>query len=264
MDFLLTTDSNYLRYVYVLMSSVYVNHDWENKELTFHILHNELNDDEVKVLKNFAESYNQQVYFYYVDNTLFSDFPIGKSWSVSCMYILFAHEYLPKTLKRVLYLDIDVAVNGDLSEFYSLDFDNNYLIASKEWYDIKNEPVTAFNKFDTVEIIDHQKASQGQYFNSGVLLFNLEKFRLDNINLDFYINKLYGYKNVFYDQGVLNICFAQRTKLLTTCKYNYRLAFSIPEYFNFDNVSKNIHKKYTYYPVDAKIIHYCGFTGIKP
>ena len=264
MDFLLTTDSNYLRYLYVVMSSVYVNHDWQNTELTFHILYNELSQDDINGVKNFAKSYKQQAFFYYIDNSLFVDFPIGKSWAISCMYILFAHKFLPETINRVLYLDIDLAVNGDLTEFYNLNFDDNYFIASKEWYNAKFEPKIPFEKFDAINNFDANAATQGRYLNSGVLLFNLEKFRSENIDLEFYKNKLTGLKNVFYDQGVICVCFAEKTKLLTTCKYNYRLGFSIPEYFNFDNISKNTHKKYTFYPIEAKIIHYCGFTGIKP
>lgn len=264
MDFLLTTDSNYLRYLYVVMESVYENHTKYNGSLNFHILSNDLNEEDKKDIGEFAKAHNSAVFFYYIDDKLFTDFPIGKSWAISCMYILFAHAILPKTIHRVLYLDIDLVVNGNLEEFYNLDFEGHYLIASKEWYDAKNEPKEPFSKFEKVTECSKEIAARGGYLNSGVLLFNLDKFREDKIDLNFYKEKLKGYKNVFYDQGVICICFAQSIKLLTTCKYNYRLGFSISDYYKKENRYKNEIKSYQYYPVDAKIIHYCGFTGIKP
>lgn len=155
-------------------------------------------------------------------------------------------------------------VHGDITQFYNLDFKENYLIASKEWYDIKNEPKDLFAEFDHIVDWDINEAANGRYFNSGVLLINLKKFRDDKIDVNYYVKKLSGLQNVFYDQGALCVCFAKQTLLLKTCIYNYRLAFSIPDFYNGENRYKNLIKTYKYYPIKAQIIHYCGNTGIKP
>lgn len=264
MDFLLTTDSNYIKYLCVTMISVYENHDWHKIPLTFHILYNHISSEDKWRISEIADKYNQRVFFYYVSDDLFDSFPVGESWPRSCMYILLAHIFLPQELERVLYLDIDLVVNGDISSFYNLDFKDNYFIASKEWYDAKFEPEQPFAGLDKVADYDVVSATKGKYLNSGVLLFNLKKFRADQIDINYYKKKLEGLKNVFYDQGIICICFAQQTLLLRTCKYNYRLAFSIPDFYNAENRYYNISKKYEFYSIDAKIIHYCGNTGIKP
>ena len=264
MDFLLTTDRNYIKYLCVTMISVYENHDWHKMPLTFHILYNHISSEDKLRISEIADKYNQRVFFYYVSDDLFDSFPVGESWPRSCMYILLAHIFLPQELERVLYLDIDLVVNGDISSFYNLDFKDNYFIASKEWYDAKFEPEQPFAGLDKVADYDVVSATKGKYLNSGVLLFNLKKFRADQIDINYYKKKLEGLKNVFYDQGIICICFAQQTLLLRTCKYNYRLAFSIPDFYNAENRYYNISKKYEFYSIDAKIIHYCGNTGIKP
>lgn len=261
MDFLVTTDKNYIKYLLVLMSSVYHNHD--GIKLTFHILHHELTADEQQEVADFAAEYKQEVSFYQVDNGLFADFPVGKAWPTSCMYILFAHNFLPTSVKRVLYLDIDMAVNGNLEEFYDLDFGDNFLIATKEHCNAQNEPENEFENFDYITDINDDQACQGSYFNSGMLLFNLEKFRQDNIDLAFYLDRMRNKSNIFYDQGILNLCFANKTKFLTTCKYNYRLAFSAVGYHDKNN-SYTGKFRYNFIPIDAKIIHYCGWLGKKP
>lgn len=264
MEFLVTTDNNYVRYLCVTMISVFENHDWRNCKLNFHILYNKISAEEKWRISEIAEKYCQKVIFYQVPDSLFDAFPVGNSWPLSCMYILLAHNFLPKELDRVLYLDIDLIVNGDITQFYNLDFKENYLIASKEWYDIKNEPKDLFAEFDHIVDWDINEAANGRYFNSGVLLINLKKFRDDKIDVNYYVKKLSGLQNVFYDQGALCVCFAKQTLLLKTCIYNYRLAFSIPDFYNGENRYKNLIKTYKYYPIKAQIIHYCGNTGIKP
>lgn len=263
MDFLFTTDKNYLKYLNVILISICVNHK-DVADLRFHVLYNELPQADIKKTQDIVCGYGGTIFFYYVDNSLFKDFPIGKDWHISCMYILVAHKLLPQTIDRVLYLDIDMVVNGSLKEFYNIEFEDNYLIASQEYYNAKNEPAEPFEKFLKVENFDINKASRGGYFNSGALLFNLKKFREEGIDIPYYINKLSGLNYVFYDQGTLGVCFAKKTKLLTTCKYNYRISFSIPDYFNADNRHKNGLDKYKFYSIEARIIHYCGYIGIKP
>lgn len=84
------------------------------------------------------------------------------------------------------------------------------------------------------------------------------------IDVQFYVDALKGCSSVFYDQGVLNVCFAQQSVILKTCKYNFRLSYDIPDFFNRDNKYKNEKRLYCSYNTRAKIYHYCGYTGTKP
>ena len=263
MDFLLTTDKNYFKYVYVVMTSVYANHNISG-ELNFHIMHNQLTEEEKNSVCKYASEYGQKVFFYEMDDSLFQNFPNSERWPVSCLYILFAHKVLPDNLERILSLDIDVAVNGNLEDFYELAFDDNFFIGSKERFSAIDEPISEFEKFENIKDLDIQTAARGGYVNTGVLLFNLKKLREENIDIEFYRTHINSLKNIYYDQGIINVCFGKKIKLLTTCKYNYRIGFSVSNFYNCDlRASKGL-DGYTFYPVQAKIIHYCGFVGLKP
>lgn len=75
---------------------------------------------------------------------------------------------LPDDVDRVLYLDCDTLCNGSLHDFYNLNFGDNYAAGvidclSEAYYDL----------------FDMDKTSR--YCNSGMLLFNIKKWREDNM-----------------------------------------------------------------------------------
>lgn len=80
-------------------------------------------------------------------------------------YRLFIPERLP--LSKVLYLDADVLVNGPIRELYDIDLEEYYLAAA-----------------NTPGFVAHQdlEMSEGaRYFNAGVMLMNLDKWRSEHI-----------------------------------------------------------------------------------
>lgn len=270
MHFVTSCDANYLKYIKVLMASVYANHP-NNEELTFHVLYRDLPEDEIKKVCAFAESHHQIAHFIEFDEEKYA--PVMKKffslrWPVQNMYALFAHDMLPADVDRVLSLDIDTVVNGDLTELFAQDFDDCYLIATPETNRADNEPEEDFAEFKYYfDGIDRAKAAKGLYFNAGVLMFNLEKFRRDGVDVSYYLNAIGGdsAENIFFDQGILNLTFGDKTKYLTTCRYNYRISFSAIGYYDKDNNRYYDKRRYSYVPVEnVKIIHYNGFVGTKP
>lgn len=258
MNILVSTDKNYLKYLRVLMASVYANND---TNVDFYVMHDSLTEEEKRSVCSFAETFKQNVYFLYVDvskiDMLLSQFKSAR-YSPPTLFPLFAHEFLPDDMDRILYLDIDMAVTGNLTDFYNLEFDDCYLIASKPQYNVKDEPSEEFASFERIDNYEIAHAAAGDYFNAGSVLFNLVKLRNAHIDLRYYVEKIQGIDNIFYDQGILNICFAKEAKILTTCAYNYRLHYSAKNYFNRKNNYSHGKREYTFYPFTPKIIHYCG------
>lgn len=268
MDILVSSDKNYLKYLKVLIASVYENHTPETP-ITFYVLHNSLQPEDETGVHEFARRNGQEVHFVWVDESkygrLFERFSFSR-WAMPTMFRLFAHELLPQTLDRVLYLDLDIVCNGDLSQFYALDFEDCFLIATREIFDAKNEPQKEFERFERLKDCSREKLANPGIFNAGVLLMNLKKFRQEHIDVQFYLHAIGEDTVPFLDQSILNLSFAEQTKLLTTCKYNYRIAHSARNFYNRANHTATDKVKYTFYPVDAKVIHYCGRTPgkIKP
>lgn len=104
---------------------------------------------------------------------------------------------------KILYLDSDILVRGDITPLFSIDIENNYAAVVKDFKPLTYKPsqLVKLNVLHTA------------YFNSGVMLLNLEKLRKDGIR-----DKLYKYRasgiNYFMDQDALNVIFAENVKYL--------------------------------------------------
>lgn len=122
--------------------------------------------------------------------------------------IVYATLFIPELLSdedRVIYLDSDTIVVGSFKDLIGIDLKNNYCAA------VLDVPLPNFK--DKVGF-----SSQDNYYNSGVLLMDLDKLRKDNIQ-----DKLVASidKQVKYaDQDVLNIVLKGRI-LTIPPKYNF-------------------------------------------
>ena len=83
---------------------------------------------------------------------------------------------LPHHFDKAIYLDSDLIVRGDLSELWDLDIADNYLLAVHQI----STYVSSFNGL--VNYRELGIPSDYKYFNSGVLIMNLEKWRADKIS----------------------------------------------------------------------------------
>jgi lipopolysaccharide biosynthesis glycosyltransferase len=140
-------------------------------------------------------------------------------------------DLFPKS-DRVLYLDADILVQGDLSELWKTKLEDSYAAGVADMY---------------IDLIDYKKEigfdKNDLYVNAGVILFNLAAIRQDNMQKKLLsATKELSQKVKFQDQDIINIVFKNRIK-------------AIPDKFNFaaDNMSR--------YPeqIDsAVILHYNG------
>lgn len=257
LNIIVSTDKNYLKYTRVLMVSAYEN--IKNSEVDFYVLHTDLRAEDEAYLKEVSDMYKQNLHMIYVDRHLFYEFPQSKIWPVEALYDLVPHLLLPDNLDRALYLDIDTIINGDISEFYNQPLDDCYILASRCKYDSRNEPDEEFSSFDFEPDFNDASAAGGGLINAGVLLYNLRALRKNNIDIPFYLKKIYGYENVFFDQGIISLALKKHIKILKTCKYNCRALHFLFEYDSPDNLHRNDELKYTINEMSiGKIFHYCG------
>ncbi|MFC6177528.1 glycosyltransferase family 8 protein [Companilactobacillus huachuanensis] len=93
----------------------------------------------------------------------------GDYFTYTIYFRLFIAEMFPK-LNKGIYLDADTVVNCDIAEFYELDLAGNLLAAAPDTF-----------AADNTESVEYVEKALGipirQYFNSGVLLMDLERFR---------------------------------------------------------------------------------------
>ncbi|MFA6370814.1 MAG: glycosyltransferase family 8 protein [Bacilli bacterium] len=155
-------------------------------------------------------------------------------YSVAIYYRMFIPTLFPE-LDKAIYLDGDIVVLGDISEFYAINIENKLVAA------INDRLV-----FDTPEFIQYAENAVGikasEYFNSGVLVMNLKEFRSQNIEEKFLHYLLeYNFDSICPDQDYLNV-LCRDSKVL------------VPVYWN-----KMPLPDQTFDPTSLKLLHFNSF-----
>lgn len=125
--------------------------------------------------------------------------------SVAALLKFVIPELIPDT-DKVLYLDGDIIVRRDLSELYNHCLEGFYCGAV-----IDSGTMYVHNAF--IDSVD-------SYFNSGVMLLNLEKMRRDGISEKLFEAKRNSSDSNLMDQNILNIVFNKAVRTLPV-KYNF-------------------------------------------
>ena len=179
-----------------MLCSVFENN--REHEITVHLLHHGLSLDSQSFLVELARRYGNTMLFYDIDMEKLGNLFIDKHWhptlSIASYYRLLLPSLLETQIDKVLYLDCDIIVLGDVSPLFSLDL-AGYGVAAVE---------------DTTPGSDHHRRSMGLSLNqtafcAGVLVINMKYWREHNSEqqlLD-YAQRMGGQLEM-EDQDVLN------------------------------------------------------------
>ena len=127
--------------------------------------------------------------------------------SPTAIFKFFIPELFPE-LDKILYLDSDILILGDLQPLWHEDVSGAYAAAV----------------CDNQTIVGHEghlkwlEFAHERYFNSGVMLLNLDKMRKDGITAKLMDYRING-KNRFMDQDALNVVFDNCVKFVPI-RYN--------------------------------------------
>ncbi|MBR4163657.1 MAG: glycosyltransferase family 8 protein [Solobacterium sp.] len=180
--------------------------------------------------------------------------------SIASMFRLFIPELLPQ-YDKVIYLDSDIVVTGDISELFAIDLGDCYLGAADD----------GFSKYlvdywETVLGIRKEKA-----FNAGVLLINNRLFRSEHISERCLLMLIEDQqsdspKYAMMDQDVLNLVCGERRKRIPlewNFEYQYQdgavgseVCFHSKELSEASLAPKLIHYAGIYKPWNHPELHY--------
>jgi len=139
-----------------------------------------------------------------------SDFPITRTSFLR----LFLTKWLPEDIETLLYVDVDILIKSNLQELFEKEFDT---------------PICAELCFPgSLSRGEHLDGDNSPYFNSGVLLINVNEWRkleLEDSFIEIGSNRAY----LFLDQDILNIRFRNNWTRLGR-KYNYFHQYGLGEY----------------------------------
>ena len=194
-----SSDDNYLPFLAVSIRSLIDNLS-SGRRCHIHILNNGLNDASVRRVLDMA---TDRVQISLVDVShkiapLAEKLDLRDYYTISIYFRLFIASLFPQ-YHRAIYLDADIAVNGDITELYEMPLGNRLVAAIPDAV-IASCPLYQSYATDGVGI-PYQR-----YFNSGVMLMNLDQFRLQQIEKKFvYLLNTYHFETVCPDQDYLNV-----------------------------------------------------------
>ncbi len=237
-NLLVTVDKKYVEPLCVMLTS----YGESNKGVSTNlfIAHSSLGEEELTRIEALAGKYGITVHSVFITENWFENTPVLARLPQESFYRLMAFRYLPEEIDRCLYLDPDIIIRQPLTELFNMRLDDNYIAAASHTH-------LLVNMANNIRLGTQENTL---YFNSGVLLMNLDAIRRDFTlqkvldTLEENIQRLW-----LGDQDLTNILFCGRIKLLDEKIYNLdeRAYNRSKKEFTLDDVAEK-----------TAIIHYNG------
>lgn len=208
------------------MASVFENNK-SMEEINVYVFDNHITEESKKKIKDFSSSYGRNVIFLRMPE-MNEEQHLGlrtvnkKGWFFNSYVKLYLDIYLPETVERVLYLDSDVLVLGDLTELINIDMQGHPAAAVIDCLSEKYYKLLGLN--------DNTK-----YCNSGIILEDLKAWKEKKVGdkVREYIKENGGY--VFFMEQTAFIGALQDDILILHPKYN---TYTMMQILSYDEIMK--------------------------
>lgn len=192
------TDDNYVPFLAVALQSMLDNAS-NNYNYSIKILNTGVSDENIKKIKKY-EKENVNIEFVDVKKAL-DEVSLRLHtciyYTQTTYYRLFISSLYPQ-YDKVLYIDCDVVVRGDISKLYNINIGDNLVGATTDQFVMSLPYIHPY----MTKCLGLNKVSD--YFNAGVLIMNLKQFREQHFEEQF-VDLLARYKFVVQDQDYLNV-----------------------------------------------------------
>lgn len=232
-------DDKYINQTIVSMVSAIENN--KEHEIEFIIIYSKLSEDSINKLKSIQKC---KLRLLQIDENIFTTLPLSH-WVTVQAWFRIKLPNMCQDLDKILYLDCDTLILGDLSELFNTDLNGKYLAGVKD--------VWGVNKY-----CDRLNMNSGVYVNSGMLLFNAEYCRKEN-----FFDKIVDFANKnakiieFCDQDSINKV-ADEKKAVIHPKFNFMDTWWKGGYYEFEGQEEQNYLEAGKNPVIAHL------TGLKP
>ncbi len=203
-----STDNNYVPFLDVTIRSLIAN---ASKDYKYHIvvLNTGLDKEKTDKIKAMEDD-NFTIEFAdisYAVKDIEHKLPNEQHFGLATWYRLFIQSLFPQ-YDKVLYLDCDIIVLGDISELYHTDLEGNYIAGVIENW-ILHSPIFSYYTKEAVGI------ESKDYINAGIMIMDLEKFRENEIEQKFVsLINTYNFNVIDPDQSYINYLCRGKIKYL--------------------------------------------------
>lgn len=242
-----TIDNNYVQHCGVMLCSLFSNSLSEKFHIS--IIHNGLKARNQQVLENFIHKLGQKASFIQINDSVLEGAVLSGHVTIATYFRILIPKLIDSSIKKILFLDSDIIVRGDVSLLWQSDI-TNYSHAA-----VKNPGISP----EHLQELDIP--ANGDYFNAGVMLINLEIWReleIDKKAIDFI--REYPEKIKFWDQDVLNYLLQDRWLRIESKWNSQNLLFKEYSYQDL-GIEKEEFEQARLNPI---LIHYVGAGISKP
>lgn len=213
MNLALAINEPYLRYAYVMLTSVFENH--KEEAVSVFLLHGGIAEEKLHIYDELAERYGQSIRCLAITEELFpKTLPSTEKWPLEIYYRLALPFLLSE--ERILYLDADIIVNRSLKPLYETELSGALLSACPD--------ISDGNLSELQNQLFHNLMQEADfhYYNSGVLLMDLAGIRRE-FTLEALIGQVFTLKDLLsaFDQDLINYVFHGRILPQDASVYNH-------------------------------------------
>lgn len=219
MNILIATNSAYMHPTSVMLYSLCKQHP--EKCIDLYVAYHDLTANDFETMQRIFNHFkNKSIHPIDVGGVFAEQIRNVDQFSYESYYRILALKLLPESIDRILYLDADILIHGNLSQMYQTPID-----ASCPFWACLDGSAYRDNAFD----IAKKRAEiplTSTYFNSGVLLFNLNYIRERRsigYIIDAFIREQDHYR--YHDQDILNHMYYDKVDFLPWQLYNLPPAY---------------------------------------
>lgn len=204
-----TYDSVYYIPMYVMLFSFFENN--RDASVKAHILYHTLSDKQKTDVEQLASKYGNTIHWIKMDDEATQGFYTSAYLNVATYYRIFAPQLINDVTDRLLFIDADVIVNGSVAELFEMN--------------INDVPICAVKDVAPYKITRLGISQDADYFNAGVVLYNVTEWRINNYYETLLANIKKMHSNYWlFDQDALNHLFHDKVICLHP-KWNHQNIF---------------------------------------
>lgn len=190
------SNNKYREHLFISVLSLLRN--TQKRNISIYILFTELEESFQRNFMSFFNQFQVNINFIEMSDTLRKDikFPVNSRISIEAYYRIFIDKFVEPGEERVLYLDCDTIIHAPIEDLYYKDLVNSTIGAVEDY--LRFDPI--FPQF-----VSRLKLERNNYFNSGVMLIDLKKWRDKEIEKNLF--EFISNNNdllVYHDQDALN------------------------------------------------------------
>lgn len=196
------TNNDYAPHLGATIASI-LKYSADDEKFNFYVLENNLSNENKENFLKLKKIKNFNLTFIHIDRERFQKLKVTRT-ALETYFRYILPEILPDK-NKILYLDADIIVLGSLKELWETDITDYYAAGSVNGG------------------LDPSRLGITKYINAGVVLFNLDKMRADNITHFLFENTLKLEKEGLLkleDQDVINYTLQDKI-LFVPDKYNH-------------------------------------------